>query len=64
MKLISRSQALLEIAPAYFAHMATTHNKATALAKIVGFYTGKLEPLQEFMGRTDSGSQDARRRDR
>lgn len=34
------SQALLEIAPAYFEHMSTTHNKATALAKIIGFYSG------------------------
>lgn len=40
-KLIKFSQALLEIAPAYFEHMSNTHNKATALAKIVGFYTGK-----------------------
>ena len=32
--------ALLEIAPAYFEHLAGTHNKATSLAKIVGFYSG------------------------
>ncbi|KAI9635199.1 phosphatidylinositol-4-phosphate 5-kinase [Dioszegia hungarica] len=52
MKLISRSQALLEIAPAYFEHMATTHNKATALAKIVGFYTVKMHDVATGEKRT------------
>lgn len=31
---------MLEIAPAYSEHLAGTHNKATSLAKIVGFYSG------------------------
>jgi 1-phosphatidylinositol-3-phosphate 5-kinase len=39
-------QALLDIAPAYFEYLASTHNKATALAKIVGFYTIKIHDLQ------------------
>lgn len=34
-------QALLEIAPSYFEHLANTHNKATSLAKIVAFTTGR-----------------------
>jgi 1-phosphatidylinositol-3-phosphate 5-kinase len=33
---------LLEIAPSYFEHMSNTHNKATALAKIMGFYTSEF----------------------
>lgn len=33
--------ALLEIAPSYFEHLEKTHNRATSLAKIVGFYSGK-----------------------
>jgi 1-phosphatidylinositol-3-phosphate 5-kinase len=32
---------MLEIAPSYFDHLANTHNKAVALAKIFGFYTSK-----------------------
>ena len=28
------------MAPAYFEHMANTHNRATSLAKIVGFFSG------------------------
>ena len=39
-------QALLEISPAYFEHLASTHNKATSLAKIVGFYTGMKSPAR------------------
>lgn len=35
-------QALLDIAPSYLEHLANTHNKATSLAKIVGFYTGEV----------------------
>ena len=35
------SHALLDIAPAYLEHLAGTHNRATALTKIVGFYTGE-----------------------
>ena len=41
---LTHRQALLEIAPSYFDHLANTHNKAVALAKIVGFYTSKLSP--------------------
>ncbi|ORX36029.1 hypothetical protein BD324DRAFT_520177 [Kockovaella imperatae] len=40
---VSDTQALLEIAPVYFEHLAGTHNRATALTKIVGFYTFKLQ---------------------
>lgn len=45
------SQALLEIAPAYFEHMANTHNKATSLAKIVGFYSGESLAMQRHRNR-------------
>jgi 1-phosphatidylinositol-3-phosphate 5-kinase len=37
-------QALLDIAPSYLEHLANTHNRATSLAKIVGFYTGEAVP--------------------
>lgn len=37
--------ALLEIAPSYFDHLANSHNRATSLAKIVGFYSGKISHL-------------------
>ena len=43
---VSDTQALLEIAPVYFEHLAGTHNRATALTKIVGFYTFKLNDLK------------------
>ncbi|WVF70562.1 hypothetical protein IAT40_005353 [Kwoniella sp. CBS 6097] len=43
---VSDTHALLEIAPAYFEHLAGTHNKATSLAKIVGFYTVRINDLQ------------------
>jgi len=42
-----RSHALLEIAPAYFEHLAGTHNKATSLAKIVGFYSGQYGTISD-----------------
>lgn len=43
---VSDMHALLEISPAYFHHMAGTHNRATALAKIVGFYTVTIKDSQ------------------
>ena len=43
---VSDTQALLEIAPVYFEHLAGTHNKATALTKIVGFFTVKIHDLK------------------
>ncbi|WRT64251.1 uncharacterized protein IL334_001182 [Kwoniella shivajii] len=43
---VSDTHALLEIAPAYFEHLAGTHNKATSLAKIVGFYNVRIHDLQ------------------
>ncbi|OCF31113.1 hypothetical protein I316_07245 [Kwoniella heveanensis BCC8398] len=43
---VSDTHALLEIAPAYFEHLAGTHNKATSLAKIVGFYTVRINDMQ------------------
>ncbi|WVR05981.1 hypothetical protein IAU60_003009 [Kwoniella sp. DSM 27419] len=43
---VSDLQAMLEIAPAYFEHLAGSHNKATSLAKIVGFYTVRVNNLQ------------------
>ncbi|KAK4684262.1 hypothetical protein P7C73_g5929, partial [Tremellales sp. Uapishka_1] len=43
---VSDTHALLEIGPAYFEHLAGTHNKATSLAKIVGFYSIKIQDLQ------------------
>ncbi|KAL7424765.1 hypothetical protein Q5752_000449 [Cryptotrichosporon argae] len=43
---VSDTHALLEIAPAYFGHLANTHNRATSLAKIVGFYSVRLHDLQ------------------
>ncbi|WWC86358.1 uncharacterized protein L201_001232 [Kwoniella dendrophila CBS 6074] len=43
---VSDTHAMLEIAPAYFEHLAGTHNKATSLAKIVGFYTVRIHDLQ------------------
>ncbi|WVQ97361.1 hypothetical protein IAU59_004473 [Kwoniella sp. CBS 9459] len=43
---VSDTHTLLEIAPAYFEHLAGTHNKATSLAKIVGFYTVRINDLQ------------------
>ncbi|ORY33694.1 hypothetical protein BCR39DRAFT_518613 [Naematelia encephala] len=43
---VSDTHAMLEIAPAYFEHLATTHNKATSLAKIVGFYSVKIHDIQ------------------
>ena len=46
---LTNRQALLEIAPSYFEHLANTHNKAVALAKIVGFYTSEWQ----VNGRTD-----------
>ncbi|WVQ77095.1 hypothetical protein IAR50_006778 [Cryptococcus sp. DSM 104548] len=42
---VSDMHALLEISPAYFNYMAGTHNKATSLAKIVGFYTVTIKDL-------------------
>ncbi|WVN89047.1 uncharacterized protein L203_104263 [Cryptococcus depauperatus CBS 7841] len=44
--IVSDMHALLEISPAYFHFMAGTHNKATSLAKIVGFYTVTIKDLQ------------------
>nr|XP_031860899.1 uncharacterized protein CI109_003626 [Kwoniella shandongensis]KAA5527971.1 hypothetical protein CI109_003626 [Kwoniella shandongensis] len=43
---VSDTHALLEIAPAYFEHLAGTHNKATSLAKIVGFYNVRIDDVQ------------------
>nr|XP_019014824.1 uncharacterized protein I206_00911 [Kwoniella pini CBS 10737]OCF53605.1 hypothetical protein I206_00911 [Kwoniella pini CBS 10737] len=43
---VSDTHALLDIAPAYFEHLAGTHNKATALAKIVGFYTVRINDMK------------------
>ncbi|WVQ85237.1 hypothetical protein IAT38_007402 [Cryptococcus sp. DSM 104549] len=43
---VSDTHAMLEIAPAYFAHLAGTHNRATSLAKIVGFYTVSIKDTQ------------------
>ncbi|WVQ62084.1 uncharacterized protein L199_000219 [Kwoniella botswanensis] len=43
---VSDMHALLDIAPQYFDHLAGTHNKATSLAKIVGFYTVKINDLR------------------
>nr|XP_019049347.1 hypothetical protein I302_03133 [Kwoniella bestiolae CBS 10118]OCF28277.1 hypothetical protein I302_03133 [Kwoniella bestiolae CBS 10118] len=43
---VSDTHALLDIAPHYFEHLAGTHNKATSLAKIVGFYTVKINDLK------------------
>ncbi|OCF73919.1 hypothetical protein I204_05767 [Kwoniella mangroviensis CBS 8886] len=43
---VSDMHALLDIAPQYFDHLAGTHNKATSLAKIVGFYTVKINDLK------------------
>ena len=50
--ILTSSQALLEIAPSYFEHLAETHNRATALAKIVGFYTVKVHNLQDSTKKT------------
>lgn len=47
--------ALLEISPAYFHYMTGTHNRATALAKIVGFYTG--EQMSYKLGTSTKESQ-------
>ncbi|EIW72592.1 hypothetical protein TREMEDRAFT_58763 [Tremella mesenterica DSM 1558] len=49
---VSDTQALLEIGPAYFEHLASTHNKATSLAKIVGFYTVRIHDLQNSTKRS------------
>lgn len=43
---VSDMHALLEISPAYFHYMTGTHNRATALAKIVGFYTVTIKDSQ------------------
>ena len=51
-------QALLEIAPSYFEHLASTHNKAVALAKIVGFFSGEYERRTTAIVMADSCSQD------
>ncbi|ODN92012.1 hypothetical protein L198_05684 [Cryptococcus wingfieldii CBS 7118] len=42
---VSDMHALLEISPAYFNFMTSTHNRATSLAKIVGFYTVTIKDL-------------------
>jgi 1-phosphatidylinositol-3-phosphate 5-kinase len=34
------SNAMLELAPEYFRYMQSTHNKATSLVKIAGFFSG------------------------
>jgi 1-phosphatidylinositol-3-phosphate 5-kinase len=39
-------QVLLELGPAYFKYMNQTANKATALAKLVGFYTVEVRNLE------------------
>lgn len=36
-----RSNAMLELAPEYFRYMQSTHNKATSLVKIAGFFSGE-----------------------
>jgi 1-phosphatidylinositol-3-phosphate 5-kinase len=41
-----RRQVLLELGPAYFKYMNQTANKATALAKLVGFYTVEVRNLE------------------
>ncbi|KAK8866021.1 hypothetical protein IAR55_001172 [Kwoniella newhampshirensis] len=43
---VSDPQAMLDIAPAYLEHLAGTHNRATSLAKIVGFYNVRIDDLQ------------------
>jgi hypothetical protein len=35
------SNAMLELAPEYFRYMQSTHNKATSLVKIAGFFSGE-----------------------
>ncbi|KAG2002409.1 1-phosphatidylinositol-3-phosphate 5-kinase [Coprinopsis cinerea AmutBmut pab1-1] len=39
-------QFLIELAPAYFRYMDSTANKATALAKMLGFYTIEIRNLE------------------
>lgn len=39
-------QVLLELAPAYFRYMDKTANRATVLAKVLGFYTVEVRNLE------------------
>jgi len=39
-------QVLIELAPSYFRYMDATASKATVLAKLLGFYTIKIENLE------------------
>ena len=40
-----KSQVLIELAPSYFLHMDSTANRASILAKLLGFYTVEVRNL-------------------
>ena len=46
MFLIIHRQVLAELAPSYFRYMDATASKATALAKLLGFYTIEIKNLE------------------
>lgn len=39
-------QVLIELGPSYFRYMETTSNRASVLAKLLGFYTVEIRNLE------------------
>jgi 1-phosphatidylinositol-3-phosphate 5-kinase len=45
-KIARKRQVLIDLAPSYFLHMGSTANRASILAKLLGFYTVEVRNLE------------------